>query len=79
MPVTDPKTNTTHPSVAGKTFQVRPRPEEIDPHILQTPFRAGLTISMCDGSVRTIRPGIAETVYWALITPNGGEVISNID
>jgi hypothetical protein len=74
MPITDPATGITHPSVPGKTFQVKPRPEEIDPHILQATFRAGLTISMCDGSVRTLSPGIAETAYWALITPNAGDV-----
>jgi len=76
MPVTDLGTGVTRPSVPGKTFQVRPRPEDVDPSILQTCFHSGLTVAFFDGSVRTIRPGIDETVYWAMITHNGGEVIS---
>jgi hypothetical protein len=74
MPITDPATRITRPSVPGKTFQITPRPEDVDPHILQATFRAGLTVSMCDGSVRTLSPGIAEFAYWALITPNAGDV-----
>ena len=76
LPVTDPATHVTRPSVPGKTFQVRPRPEDVDPSILQTAFPAGLTVAMFDGSVRTIRPGIDETIFWALVTPQGGEVVS---
>ncbi|HBI44513.1 MAG TPA: prepilin-type cleavage/methylation domain-containing protein [Planctomycetales bacterium] len=76
LPVTDPATNTTRPSVAGKTFQVRPRPEEVDPSIPQTPHRAGLTVAMFDGSVRTISPSVAESVFWAQVTPAGGEVVN---
>lgn len=76
LPVTDPTTRMTRPSVPGKTFQVQPRPENVDPSILQTAFTAGLTVAMFDGSVRTIRPGIDESVFWALVTPRGGEVAS---
>ena len=65
-----------NPAVPGKTFQVRPRPEDVDPRILQTAFQAGLTVAMFDGSVRSIRPSIDESIYWALITPSGGEVAS---
>ena len=64
---------TTRPSVAGVTFQVRPKPEEANCHMLQTPYSAGLLVAMADGSVRTIRPGVSETTFWAAITPNGGE------
>jgi type II secretory pathway pseudopilin PulG len=76
LPVVDPTARLTRPSFPGKTFQVRPRPEDVDPSILQTAFTAGLTVAMFDGSVRTIRPGIDETVFWALVTPRGGEVVS---
>jgi hypothetical protein len=75
MPITDAATRITKPSVSGKTFQVKPGPEEVDPHILQSSSRAGLTVSMCDGSVRTLSPGVSEFVYWALITPNASDVI----
>lgn len=76
LPVTDAATATTRPSVASKTFQVRPRPEDADPSIPQTPHRAGLTVAMFDGSVRTLSPSIKEAVFWALVTPAGGEVVS---
>ena len=65
---------TTRPSVAGVTFQVRPRVEEANCHMLQTPYSAGLLVAMADGSVRTIGSGVSETTFWAAITPNGGEV-----
>lgn len=76
LPVTDPATATTRPSVPGKTFQVAPRPEDVDPSIPQTPHRAGLTVALFDGSVRTIAPSVDETVFWALVTPAGREVIA---
>jgi prepilin-type N-terminal cleavage/methylation domain-containing protein len=76
MPVTDAVTSTTRPSVPGKTFQVAPRPEDADPSIPQTPHLAGLTVAMFDGSVRTIAPSVKETVFWAMVTPAGGEVAS---
>ncbi len=76
LPVLDPTTATSRPSVPGKTFQVRPRPEQVDPHILQTPHRAGLTVAMFDGSVRTIAPSVSESVFWGQVTPAGGEVVN---
>jgi prepilin-type N-terminal cleavage/methylation domain-containing protein len=76
LPVTDPATKTTLPSVPGKTFQVQPRPEQLDPSIPSTPFRAGLTVAMFDGSVRTIAPSVPETVFWGLVTPAGGEAVN---
>jgi prepilin-type N-terminal cleavage/methylation domain-containing protein len=77
MPVTDPVSHTTRPSIPGKTFQVAPRPEDVDPSIPQTPFQAGLTVAMFDGSVRTISPGVSETTFWAMVTPNAGDIISD--
>jgi type II secretory pathway pseudopilin PulG len=75
LPVTNPDTATSRPSVPGKTFQVCPQPEEADPSIPQTPHRAGLTVALFDGSVRTISPSVRETVFWALVTPAGGEIV----
>jgi hypothetical protein len=74
VPVTNPVTGVTRPSVPGRTFQVRPTYEHSDVRVPQTPFFAGLPVALFDGSVRTIRPGVAETVFWAAVTPNGGEV-----
>jgi prepilin-type N-terminal cleavage/methylation domain-containing protein len=76
LPVTDIATATTRPSVAGKTFQVHPRPENVDPSIPQTPHRAGLTVAMFDGSVQTLSPSVSESVFWALVTPMGGEAVN---
>lgn len=64
----------TRPSVPGVTFQLRPKPLEADMRLPQTPFSAGLPVAMFDGSVRTVRPGVAPEVFWAAVTPAGGEV-----
>ena len=42
--------------------------------LLQTPFTAGLPVALFDGSVRTVGPGVVAEVFWAGVTPNGGEV-----
>lgn len=64
----------TRPSVPGVTFQVRPDPKHANAYQLQTPFAAGLPVAMFDGSVRTVRPGVAPEVFWGAVTPTGGEV-----
>lgn len=69
VPVTDPATNVTRPNRPGATFQVQPRPEEADMYLPQTPFAAGLPVALFDGSVRTVRPGVAPEVFWAAVTP----------
>ena len=74
MPMTDSTTRATRPSVAGKTFDVAKRPEDVDPHILSTPFHAGLTVALFDGSVRTISPSISESAFWTMVTPSAGDI-----
>jgi prepilin-type N-terminal cleavage/methylation domain-containing protein len=74
VPVTSGIPPITLPSVPGVTFQVRPTPREADMRLPQTPFSAGLPVAMFDGSVRTIRPGVAPEVFWAAVTPRGGKV-----
>jgi type II secretory pathway pseudopilin PulG len=64
----------TRPSVSGLTFQVKPKAVDADRRIPQTPFSSGLPVGMFDGSVRVIRPGVSETVFWGAVTPRGGEV-----
>jgi type II secretory pathway pseudopilin PulG len=76
LPVTDPVTLQTRASRPGVTFQTQPRPEDADMTLLQTPFAAGLPVAMFDGSVRTLSPGIREGVFWAMVTPNAGDVVS---
>ena len=77
LPVRDPATGKTVPSVPGLTFQVRPTPREADGYTPQTPFAAGLPILLFDGSVRTVSPGIDPSVFWSLVTPAGGEVVGD--
>jgi prepilin-type N-terminal cleavage/methylation domain-containing protein len=77
MPVTDPATKRTTASIPGMTFQYRPRFESADYRLPQTPHPGGLPIALFDGSVRTLSPGINESVFWSLVTPNGGEVVGD--
>ena len=74
LPVHDPVTGQTVASVRGMTFQLRPTLLEADSVVAQTPHSGGLPVAMFDGSVRTLSPGITESVYWGLFTPDGGEV-----
>lgn len=74
LPVTTGNPPVTRPSVPGSTFQVKPQPKFANAYQLQTPFSAGLPIALFDGSVRTVRPGVAPEVFWAAVTPAGGEV-----
>ncbi len=62
-------------SVRGLTFQVRPREVDVDPRIPQTPHPGGMLVGMGDGHVRQLRGSIEETVFWALVTPAGGETV----
>ena len=67
----------TRPSVAGKTFQVRPKLEEAWSGIPQTPFSAGLLVGMFDGSVRTVSPTVDPSVFWGAVTRDKGEVLGD--
>ena len=57
------------------TFQLRPKIEEADPRIPQSPYTHGLLAGLADGSVRMISPQISPQTFWAAVTPNGGEVL----
>jgi prepilin-type N-terminal cleavage/methylation domain-containing protein len=65
------------PSVAGKTFQVAPHPTDCDGTIPQSPHSGGMLTGFVDGSVRTTAPTIDANAFWSLVTPNGGETVSN--
>lgn len=66
----------TIPSVAGKTFQCRPTIENADPTLSHSPFRGCMIVVAADASVKLLSSSIAEGVFWALVTPNGGETVS---
>lgn len=86
-PITDPRTGITLPSQPGATFQVRPYPNlerrwppapgDCDGNLPHTPHTSGMLVGLCDGSTRTVHPGIRPEVFWALITPAGGEVLGD--
>jgi prepilin-type N-terminal cleavage/methylation domain-containing protein len=62
---------------AQSMFQVRPNPHRgnCDPNNASTPHPGGMTVSLCDGSTRTISGSVSPVVWWYLNTPAGGEVI----
>lgn len=64
----------TVPSVPGVTFQVQPTVADCDHHLAQATTASGLLVVTCDGSARTIRSGVSPAVFWAAVTPAGGEV-----
>jgi prepilin-type N-terminal cleavage/methylation domain-containing protein len=57
--------------------QIAPKAGHCDYTLLQTPHAAGMTAGMGDGSVRTISGNISLTVWEAVKTPNGNEVIGD--
>ena len=67
----------TRSSVPGYTFQVKPKLELAWSGVPQTPFSAGLPTLLFDGSVRTLKPSIDEFVFWAAVTRDRGEVLSD--
>ncbi len=71
FPVTN--NNESQGSKAGLTFQVRPRFKNANCLILNTPHTSGLSVSMFDGSVRTLHSGIDPRAYWGMLTPAGSE------
>ena len=82
-PVTGGSPAATWPSRDGATFQVRPLAAwpipaggpgvACDPTIPQTPHPGGMCVALADGSVRTIHPTVSPKVFWAGVTPGGGE------
>ena len=75
VPITSGSPPTTKPSMMGSTFQVRPDMQSCNPMIPQTPHPVGMCVAFADGSVHTLRGGMAETVFWSLVTPAAGEVV----
>jgi Protein of unknown function (DUF1559) len=59
------------------TANGQPKPESAWSGVPQTPFAAGLPTLLFDGSVRTVRPGVDDTVFWGAVTRDGGEVLGD--
>lgn len=58
-----------------RLFQVRPTLEQCDYRVPNTPHASGMLTLMGDGSARTLSPSIAQTSFWALVTPDSGDSI----
>ncbi len=50
-----------------------PRPK-CNPYLNQTPHRSGMLTLFADGSLRTASPTMKPELFWAAVTPAGGEV-----
>jgi hypothetical protein len=57
-------------------FQVQPTPfqDKCDPTRAATPHSA-MVVGLVDGSVRMLSPSMSGAIWWATVTPAGGEVI----
>ncbi len=60
----------------GKTFQVQPTLDGCDPRLPNASSVRGLQIGLGDGSVRILAPSISPQIFWGMVTPRGGEVVS---
>jgi prepilin-type N-terminal cleavage/methylation domain-containing protein len=69
-----PRFRGTNGLLVGHDFSPAP-PGWCDPTLAQTPHRGGMLTAMGDGSVRILNPGIDPSVYWAAVTPAGGEAL----
>jgi hypothetical protein len=76
VPIREPGTGRTLASRRGTTFEIRPPVTDADCRMPHALYSRGIQVAMFDGSVRTIRPTVDETVFWSLVTPNWGEVVS---
>lgn len=77
VPVTTPgDPPVTRASTPGLTFQARPALAACNPLLPQTPHASGMLVALMDGSVRSIRPDVQETVFWAAVTPAAGDATS---
>jgi prepilin-type N-terminal cleavage/methylation domain-containing protein len=61
----------------GSKFQVQPSPflGNCDPTRAATAHAGGMMVGLVDGSVRTLAPSISGAIWWAAVTPSGGEVL----
>ncbi len=76
-PITSGNPPTTVGSIPGLTFQTAPRLADCDPRLAQTPHYSGMLVTLADGSVRTLAPGMSPATYWGAVTPADGEVLGN--
>ncbi|MBX9584306.1 MAG: DUF1559 domain-containing protein [Gemmataceae bacterium] len=76
-PVTAGSPPATRASVPGMTFQIKPTFLDCDHRVPQALFPSGLLVTLGDGSVRTVAPGVSESTFWSAVTPAGGDVLGS--
>jgi hypothetical protein len=54
-------------------FQLHPLPTNCDPTRAATGHPGGIMVGLADNSVRTLSPSLDENLWWAAVTPAGGE------
>jgi prepilin-type N-terminal cleavage/methylation domain-containing protein len=59
----------------GSLFQVRPARGNCDASCASTGHTGGMQVTLADASVRTLSSGMSGTIWWAAVTPAGGEVL----
>jgi prepilin-type N-terminal cleavage/methylation domain-containing protein len=74
VPVFDKVSGKTVASVPGRTFDVNRKQDQASPWVPSTPFNAGLTVAIFDGSVRSLRAGMDESAFWSMVTPAAGDL-----
>jgi prepilin-type N-terminal cleavage/methylation domain-containing protein len=58
----------------GSKFDVQPIPGNCDPTRAATAHPGGMVVGVADGSVRLLAADMSGEVWWAAVTPEGGEV-----
>ena len=61
----------------GSKFQVQPTPflGNCDPTRTSTAHHGGMLVGLADGSARTLNSSLDNNLWWAAVTPAGGEVL----
>jgi prepilin-type N-terminal cleavage/methylation domain-containing protein len=62
-------------SARNPPFQVRPSPDKVLYDYAQSFSTSGLSVSLLDGSVRTLNSAIDPKTFWYACTPAGGETL----
>lgn len=70
------KSGVTASSRPGTTFALQPDMMDCKPFIYapQSSTRAGLMVTLADGSFRVIAPGVSEGVFWGAVSPSAGDI-----
>jgi prepilin-type N-terminal cleavage/methylation domain-containing protein len=61
----------------GSLFKIQPTPGNCDPTRAATAHPGGMVAGLADGSVRVLADGMSGDVWWAAVTPAGGEVLNS--